>query len=133
MLVDCILLIDDDKPTNFLHSRILSTHKSFDVIKVAQSGREALAYLEAVSSAIAIKPNVIFLDINMPAMNGWEFLKEFEKLDRALTKGIKIFLVTTSSLPEDMEDAKSNSLVEDLINKPLSFDAIDGLLKKHMI
>ncbi len=131
-MVDCILLIDDDKPTNFLNRKILSRFDCFKKIQVVQSGKLALEYLKNVETNNVNKPNIIFLDINMPAMNGWEFLKEYVKLKPSITNGIKIFLVTTSSSPKDIEGAKSNNLVNGLIRKPLSISKIDGILKRHL-
>ncbi|MBW1297294.1 response regulator [Aquimarina litoralis] len=130
-LIDCILLIDDDKPTNFFNSTILSKHHSFTNIHVKQSGKAALEYLEEVGKGTALKPTLIFLDLNMPAMNGWEFLDEYAKLSQDITNDITIIILTTSSDSKDIENSKTNILVKDLVNKPLSFPTLNSVLEKH--
>ena len=71
----CVLFVDDDRATNFFNKRIASNHGSFRTIVTAQSGMEALEYLRTYQKGAAAKPDLIFLDINMPAMTGWEFLR----------------------------------------------------------
>jgi len=130
-LVDHVLLIDDDRPTNYYNSKVISKHKDFADICVMQSGNAALEYLINVEKGIEVKPDLIFLDLNMPAMNGWEFLVEYSKLNTSIIKNTKIILLTTSSDPEDFKKSKMNLLVKDFINKPLSFSILDGILEKH--
>lgn len=79
--VKCILLIDDDEPTNFLHKIVISDSGRAEKVVEVQSGFEALDYLEKMEDGKYPQPDLIFLDINMPAMNGWEFLEEYDKLD----------------------------------------------------
>ncbi|WP_103071319.1 response regulator [Aquimarina sediminis] len=130
-LVNCVLLIDDDKATNFFNERVVTRHKDFCQVNTVQSGLAALDYLNAVEKNTAIKPDLIFLDINMPAMNGWEFLVEFSKLNPGITKDIKIILLSTSSNPDDVRESAKNHSVDDFINKPLSLDLLDNVLRNH--
>ncbi|WP_299212193.1 response regulator [uncultured Aquimarina sp.] len=129
--VTCVLLIDDDKATNFFNERVVTRHNSFDNINTVQSGKAALEYLTNVKNQTAMKPDLIFLDINMPAMNGWEFLIEFAKLDKSTTEGIKVILLSTSSNPDDVNESIKNHSVDDFINKPLSLDLLDNVIEKH--
>ena len=129
--VNCVLLVDDDRATNFFNQRVVNRHEGFDKVNTVQSGIAALEYLNEVKSNNAIKPDLIFLDINMPAMNGWEFLTEFSKLDIGLTRGIKIILLSTSSNPDDVRQSIKNHSVDDFINKPLSLDLLDDVLSNH--
>ncbi len=130
-LVNCVLLIDDDKATNFFNERVVTRHEDFYQVNTVQSGLAALDYLNAVENNTAIKPDLIFLDINMPAMNGWEFLTEFSKLDQKVTADIKVILLSTSSNPDDVRASSKNHSVDDFINKPLSMDLLDNVLKNH--
>ncbi|WP_106791106.1 response regulator [Aquimarina sp. Aq78] len=130
-LVNCVLLIDDDKATNFFNERVVTKHEDFYQVNTVQSGLAALDYLNAVENNTAIKPDLIFLDINMPAMNGWEFLTEFSKLDQKVTADIKVILLSTSSNPDDVRASAKNHSVDDFINKPLSMDLLDDVLKNH--
>ncbi len=129
--VNCVLLIDDDKATNFFNERVVTKHEHFHKVNTVQSGLAALEYLGAVKNNQAIKPDLIFLDINMPAMNGWEFLIEFSKLDQELTNGIKVILLSTSSNPDDVRESAKNHAVDDFINKPLSLNLLDSILNNH--
>lgn len=130
-LIDCVLLIDDDRPTNFYNSTVLSKHKNFADVHIRQSGEAALIYLREVERGTQSKPSIIFLDINMPAMNGWEFLVEYSKLDASLIADIKVIMLTTSANPKDIETATENLLIKDFINKPLSFPILNDVLDKH--
>lgn len=114
--VTCVLLIDDDKATNFFNERVVTKHNSFDNVNTVQSGKAALEYLSKVENKEVIKPDLIFLDINMPAMNGWEFLIEFAKLNKTITEGIKVILLSTSSNPDDVNESIKNHSVDDFIN-----------------
>ena len=77
-----VMIIDDDEPTNFFNQMIVENSGCTDHIMVAQSGQEALDYLSngalAEENSNSPLPSLIFLDINMPAMNGWEFLEGIE-------------------------------------------------------
>jgi len=129
--IPCVLLIDDDKATNFFNQRVVTKHDSFDSVNTVHSGKAALEYLTKVKNELALKPDLIFLDINMPAMNGWEFLIEFAKLDESTTRGIKVILLSTSSNPDDVNESIKNHAVDDFINKPLSLQLLDNVVEKH--
>jgi len=130
-IVTCSLLIDDDKATNFFNKYLLLKHNAFENINVIQSAKDALEYLKNNYQQLDTKPELIFLDINMPAMNGWEFLIEFSKLDPNLIDGIKVILLSTSSNPDDVKESAKNHSVDDFINKPLSRGLLDDVLKDH--
>ncbi len=126
--INCVLLIDDDPATNFFNKTVVSRHGHFDKIIVVESGQSALDFL---NDETTIKPDLIFLDINMPAMNGWEFIEAFEQLDEEVQEGIKMVVLTTSSNPDDYDKSKGNGIVDDYINKPLSNRILDDVLEEH--
>lgn len=127
----CVLLIDDDKATNFFNKMVVNRHGGFDEVESVESGYDALDYLKSVNDKTDLKPDLIFLDINMPGMNGWEFLSEFVKLDQSITSDIKVILLSTSSDPADVKRAIKKHPVTDYINKPLSFLLLNEVLSKH--
>jgi CheY-like chemotaxis protein len=129
---NCILFIDDDKFNNILNKKLADKHKKFNKIISLTSGKDALSYLFKASQDSEVKPDLIFLDINMPAMNGWEFIEEFEKFDTAFTKDIKMFLLTTSSNPDDLRRSKTIATVNDYFNKPLTLDKLDEIIVRHL-
>ena len=83
--LNCILLVDDDEPTNFLNQMVIEELDIAEQIRVAQNGQEALTYLKktGIGDENFPLPDLILLDINMPAMNGWEFLERYRKLNLA--------------------------------------------------
>ena len=77
------------------------------------------------------QPAIIFLDINMPKIDGWEFLDEYEKLEDIQKAQVVLVMLTTSLNPDDLERAKSNPLVYDYLNKYLDADRIQKIIEKH--
>ena len=130
-VIECVLLIDDDKVTNFYNKRVVSKINNFKEINTATNGQKALYYINNSKNGLCKKPDLIFLDINIPAMNGWEFIEEFKKIDTTFTSSIKIVMLTTSNSPEDYERSLTLDSVDDFINKPLSIDLLSNLIEHH--
>lgn len=130
--LNCVLLIDDDEPTNFLNQIIIESFGCAEQVKTVQSGEEALEYLTHTCSSDKTFPcpDLIFLDINMPAMNGWEFLEKYRKLDTELKGKVMIVMLTTSLFPEDKSHAKEIPEISAFENKPLTEEKLDAILKK---
>ncbi len=132
-LLSCILLVDDDDNDNFFHKRTLEKTGIAERVEVVFTGEEALSYLESsVNQTGNSHPNIIFLDINMPVMNGWEFLEEYEKLPESARANTLVIMLTTSLNPSDRERAEQNSLVNGFINKPLEEEHIKTIVAEHL-
>ena len=129
--LNCVLLIDDDQPTNFLHEIILKKMDCAERIVAKQSGRAALEFLKSVTDGEHPQPDLIFLDINMPAMNGWEFLIEYEKLSDIQKGRIVVVMLTTSLNPDDKQKASERESIAGFRNKPLSESMIMDILHEH--
>jgi CheY-like chemotaxis protein len=146
--LNCILLIDDDEPTNFLNKMTLEQMGCTRHIRVAQSGQEALEYLrtsdpddpdsphssqpgEASKTDSRPRPDLIFLDINMPAMDGWEFLEQYKKLPAGKKADIVLIMLTTSLNPDDEIRTRSIPEIAGFENKPLKRSQLEILLKKY--
>jgi CheY-like chemotaxis protein len=123
-----ILLIDDDSITNFINSSVLKKAGLGGIIKVSLNGKEALDYIKKECKAEKIYPDLIFVDINMPVMDGFEFVNEYKKLKINDLNPSEIVVLTTSSNPKDIE--KSNELGIKMIRKPLSIQIIKELFEK---
>lgn len=129
--LNCILLIDDDEPTNFLNKLTLEQAACTRHIHVAQSGQEALDYLRDIPAGKALRPDLIFLDINMPAMDGWEFLEKYRSLPPERKADIVLIMLTTSLNPDDEFRTQNIPEVSGFENKPLSQQRLEQLLKKY--
>ncbi|MRI00698.1 response regulator [Kriegella sp. EG-1] len=126
--LDTILLLDDNYSTNFIHKKFISDANCTEQIIDFQSGIDALDYLSDVKNKI---PDLIFVDINMPIMSAWEFLTNFNELDRDDTDNSVIILLTTSLSPKDEEKAANISTINGIWLKPLSEEKIGAIIEKY--
>ena len=124
----CIMLIDDDDDDNFIHERAIKKNNGANVVVAVKSGKEALEYLKQMKDP---PTDLIFLDINMPTMNGWEFLQEYEKLNTELRGRVIILMLTTSGNADDMIKAKKWDFVSDFVTKPLTKDKMHEIAEKY--
>lgn len=129
--LNCVLLIDDDEPTNFLNEMIISQLDCTESIVAKQSGREALDYLCTAVDGEFPQPDLILLDINMPGMNGWEFLDKYEELDDSQKGKVIIMMLTTSLNPDDEARAHGITHIRSFMRKPLTKEAFQEILDKY--
>lgn len=126
--LDSILLVDDDEDDNYYHQIIINKMNMVNKIDVAMNGIEAIAYLKNENHA---PPDLIFLDLNMPKMNGWEFLEHYKDLSIAQKAKVLIVILSTSANPDDIKRAKEIQEVTGFETKPLSKEILMELLEKH--
>ena len=131
-----ILLIDDDDTTNFLNKRLLDRMEVTNHIRTFVNGKQAFDYLYNVSnknyeveSSEYFQPELIFLDINMPVMDGFEMLDLYERLNPEFRKKIVMVVLTTSTHPQDT--ANSRKYNAEYIIKPLTAEKVNRLLEVH--
>ena len=124
--LNCVLLIDDNEDDNEFHQIVINRMGITDNIQVAENGIEALKFLQTNE----ILPELIFLDINMPKMNGWEFLEEYKKLNLN-KKQVIILMLTTSVNPADMEKAKKIEEISGFKVKPLTTAMLTEIIEEH--
>ncbi|WP_394774832.1 response regulator [Flavobacterium sp.] len=117
---DRVLLIDDNDIDNFINERMITTNFFSNKVIVKNSGESALNYLRENSGEDANLPQIIFLDLNMPIMDGFAFLNEYEKLPDTVKKNCKVIVLSSSISPEDINRASTNPLVVKYVNKPLN-------------
>lgn len=126
--LQCIMLIDDDPDDNFLHRLVIQDSGLDPEILIAESGEKALNYFSGSETADFRKPDIIFLDINMPGMSGFDFLERYKALPSELHDGTKIVMLSTSSLPRDQQ--KASSIWEKIYyhTKPLTEQIIEEVV-----
>ncbi|HSU49679.1 MAG TPA: response regulator [Segetibacter sp.] len=121
-----VLLVEDDPITVMVCDRVIQMTAFAGKVKSCENGKIGIDYLSAFEEG-SRPPDIIFLDINMPVMNGWDFLEEFEKIRSRFISLPRIYLLSSTVDPEDYKKAKKFSLVEDFISKPLSKEALQGI------
>jgi len=135
-----ILLVDDDETDNFFHERAIRKAGYTCQIDVCVSGDDALDYLYnrgeyGDRGSELPRPDLIFLDINMPRVDGWEFLAEFEQQEQGAERGRQfpiVVMLSTSNDPKSVDRARSSPLVSDFIVKPLRPEGFQTVVKTHL-
>ncbi len=128
-----IILIDDDEPTNFIHKIIIKETDCTHKVKDFLGAEEALEYFESRSLDDHFDNEIIFLDINMPCMNGWEFLDQYKKANSYDSPNSKIIMLTTSINPDDRQKADEYTNVYGFYNKPLSGQIIAEIVDQYFV
>ena len=114
-----VMLIDDSEMDNMLNKMILQTVKFSETIQVFKSSIDALEYLTRGADTINI-PELILLDINMPEMNGFEFMDEFQKLPPKISNYTKVYIISSSDDPIDITHASKYKSIIKYLKKPLN-------------
>lgn len=122
-----VMLIDDSFIDLKINSKLISITKIFDEIITCQSGEEALIYLKQRKDA-QLLPNFILLDIQMPDMDGFEFLEQFKKLPQTITDRCKVAMLSSTLDFGDIKRAEANQYVVKLLKKPLSITDLKSIL-----
>lgn len=123
-----IVLIDDDSTTNFLNKMIIEKSELVDEVVVFDEPEKALVYFKEVEVNQAA---LILLDINMPVMNGWEFLEKYSQIQNENVSD-HIIMLTSSIDPEDKQRAEEFENVSDYRSKPLSVDMLKKLIDSYL-
>jgi len=123
-----VLLVDDDEINNFISIKLIKKALLNTEIMACLNGKFAIDQLVEIQRKDPDKmPDYILLDINMPIMNGWEFLDEYKRLNIDPVGKCKIFIISSSVFSNDINKARSYPLVKDFISKPLNVDKIKEL------
>jgi CheY-like chemotaxis protein len=123
-----ILLVDDDEIFNFLNRRTLEGLGMTNDIHTALNGQEALKLFNEYSMGSKALPDIVLLDLNMPIMDGFQFIEMLGKLDIPRKEAVKIIIVTSSQDPKDVLRAQKLG-IEYFLTKPITEDDIRGALK----
>jgi CheY-like chemotaxis protein len=135
MKLEKVICVDDDPIALLLSKLVLSKADFASKVVTAANGEIAIEYLENPESIIdnqqSENPLLILLDLNMPVMDGWEFLEQFNaSLYHKHYPTAKVILLSSSIDPNDIERSKEFSMVIDFLPKPLTRDMLDTILQK---
>ena len=123
--IDLVMLVDDNDTDNFISKRIIEITKFASDVIIKNSGKSALEYLDEHKENSDKLPNIIFLDINMPIVDGFVFLYEFEKFQYMVKDKCKVIILSSSDNKRDIDKIVNNDHVIKFITKPLTEAALE--------
>lgn len=126
-----VFIIDDDPIHQRIAQIMISKHNLFDEYFSYTDAQKALDFLQENKKNEEILPDVILLDLNMPVLDGWDFLETFESLIKEFKKNIRVFIVSSSVDEKDLIRSKSYVAVKGFISKPLSPDIIRSIIETN--
>ena len=127
--INLVTIIDDDEIVSFIERKIIEQTNLVNQIKLFSNGKEAIDFLKTNSKQPNLLPEIILLDLNMPVMNGFQFLEEYIKLEPHLGKKTTIYVVSSSVSPSDMNRIKSISEVNEYIIKPITRERFEKIVR----
>ncbi len=122
-----VLLVEDDPITIMVCDRIIKLSDFAEKVVSCENGKTAMDHIHKLVAEGGKFPEIIFLDINMPVMNGWDFLEEFEAIKDKISPMPRIFILSSTVDPEDYKRAKSFTAVDNFISKPLSKEFLENI------
>ncbi|OWW25439.1 hypothetical protein B4Q04_07420 [Zobellia sp. OII3] len=126
-MINTIVLVDDNNATNFIHETYLRRVNCAENILAFTMGQKAIDYLSNAEDF----PELIFIDINMPTMDAWEFMDLYSELDPKSKINTRVILLTTSIIPSDADKMTKYREIKDMMYKPLNEEAIRGIMHEH--
>ena len=130
--LNSIMLVDDDSITNFLNELLIKEMEITNELIVSSDGQKALEELDNHYFQKGNSPDLILLDVNMPVLNGFEFLKQFNELEFENKRSSVIVMLTTSLNPVDKKKAEELN-VKDYMSKPLTKKGLSDLINKYFV
>ena len=122
-----VMLVDDNDTDNFISKRIIEITKFAEDVEIKNSGKSALEYLEEHKDDVLKLPDIIFLDINMPIVDGFVFLYEFEKFNETIRNKCKVIILSSSDNKRDIDKIVNNDHVLKFVTKPLTENALSEI------
>ena len=137
-MINKVICIDDDPITLTLCDLVIKKANFAQEVAVAKNGKDGLNYFSALfankdKAAADQAPRLIFLDLNMPVMNGWDFLEEYLMKYADRLPEVKVVIISSTVNPEDFSRANRYDIVIDFISKPLTVEGLDDLMQNEHV
>ena len=132
-MMELIMCIDDDPITLMLFKKVVQKASFSEEIITASNGQDAITQINTINNDISNqkkKPQLIFLDLNMPVMGGWEFIDLFNSSYSLNLNNTKIIILTSTIDPEDIKKSKSYPNVIEFLPKPITIEMLNHLKTK---
>ena len=123
-IIDLVMLVDDDEATNFYHNIMIEESEITDNIIICRNAQEAIDKIGIELDKNEIQTVILFLDINMPMIDGWSFLESISDLEKNQMNKLKIVMVSASEYPKDLERIKNHPLITVHMPKPLESEKV---------
>lgn len=131
-MINMACIIDDDNIYVSLIKKIIKAKNLCSELLIFNNGQQSMTYFEENTDNNKI-PEIIFLDLNMPVMDGWEFLEKFSEIKDELKKEIKLYVVSSSINPSDVNRAKSSPSVQDYLVKPVHIKDLETIFLQKAV
>src|SRR6476469_3566110 len=122
-----LCFVDNDEVYLFLMRKMIEKKYKDSKMLEFYNGLEAIEFIKENIQDIPLLPDIIFLDINMPVMDGWEFIESFTRIKHKITKPITIYMVSSSVDDADIERAKNIQEISDFICKPMTIEKVNQI------
>ncbi|TZF84048.1 response regulator [Pedobacter sp. BS3] len=122
-----VLLVDDNYIDNLISRKLLENNDFSENIIIYESPQEALDFIQQALTENQNIPEIIFLDIRMPEISGFDFLKRLNAMDNILQHNIKIYMLSSSLDPTDLKKVEESKLVTNFIGKPLTSQSLTAI------
>ena len=132
-MMKSILLIDDEDINLFILQNLLRLSGIKGEIVFFNTSMKGINHLKGLIDRGEKFPDLILLDIEMPVLNGWDFLDMYKQFDKTYTYDCKVIIFTTSIIEQDMIKAKSYEEVEDFVNKPMTIEMLKTIQQAHFV
>ncbi|MET7029813.1 response regulator [Sediminicola luteus] len=127
-----VLIIDDDMVSQFSTKYVVKQCEQDALVYMSDNGEDALLQLSQFISNGEDFPDVIFLDLVMPGMGGWEFIERFQKMP-GLTKNTKIYILSAFTSSKDRNKAKNNSYIAGFFDKPITRNIVHSIFPSYTL
>lgn len=129
--VNSIAIIDDDDICIFTTKKIIQAKQIADTTIVFKNGEEAYEYFENNVNNNSLLPEIILIDLNMPAMDGWDFITNYNNIQPQIQKKIDVYIQTSSVDPDDIKKYKSTPGILEFIVKPLTVEKLVSIVNAY--